>query len=221
MVVTAALQEDVDVIGLSILSGAHNAIVPRVMELLRQNQMDDVLVLVGGGLGWTARDRAARQATLVEKVTQALDEAQVFCRRDRLVEAAEAVKRAEALLADGGGGDELRRRVGRDLVIVNRDSIDPHSGEFGLANGAGSGLRHFAEQGGQCSFGIRRIGVDRHRRDRLDLADKARLLRLLVEFVRRVAGRVDDNNYQAADFAVIDCAENLCVVVGSDQGRTQ
>jgi len=48
MVVSAALQEDVDVIGLSILSGAHNAIVPRVMELLRQNKMDDVLVLVGG-----------------------------------------------------------------------------------------------------------------------------------------------------------------------------
>ena len=48
MVVTAALQEDVDVIGLSILSGAHNAIVPRVMDLLRQNKMDDVLVLVGG-----------------------------------------------------------------------------------------------------------------------------------------------------------------------------
>ena len=48
MVVTASLQEDVDVIGLSILSGAHNAIVPRVMELLKQNHMDDVLVLVGG-----------------------------------------------------------------------------------------------------------------------------------------------------------------------------
>ena len=48
MVVNASLQEDVDVIGLSILSGAHNAIVPRVMELLKQNHMDDVLVLVGG-----------------------------------------------------------------------------------------------------------------------------------------------------------------------------
>ena len=48
MVVNAALQEDVDVIGLSILSGAHNAIVPRLMELLRQNKMDDVLVVVGG-----------------------------------------------------------------------------------------------------------------------------------------------------------------------------
>ena len=48
MVVNAALQEDVQVIGLSILSGAHNAIVPRVMELLKQNKMDDVVVLVGG-----------------------------------------------------------------------------------------------------------------------------------------------------------------------------
>ena len=48
MVVTAALQEDVDVIGLSILSGAHNAIVPRVVDLLKQNKMDDVLLLVGG-----------------------------------------------------------------------------------------------------------------------------------------------------------------------------
>lgn len=48
MIVTAALQEDVDVIGLSILSGAHNAIVPRVTELLRSNKMDDVLLMLGG-----------------------------------------------------------------------------------------------------------------------------------------------------------------------------
>ena len=48
MIVNAALEEDVDVIGLSILSGAHNAIVPRVMELLRGNDMNDVMVLVGG-----------------------------------------------------------------------------------------------------------------------------------------------------------------------------
>jgi methylmalonyl-CoA mutase C-terminal domain/subunit len=48
MVINAALQEDVDVIGLSILSGAHNAIIPRVMDLLRDNKMDDVLVIVGG-----------------------------------------------------------------------------------------------------------------------------------------------------------------------------
>src|SRR5512132_1049154 len=48
MIVNAALQEDVQVIGLSILSGAHNAIVPRVMELLRQNHMGDVKVILGG-----------------------------------------------------------------------------------------------------------------------------------------------------------------------------
>jgi methylmalonyl-CoA mutase C-terminal domain/subunit len=48
MIVNAALQEDVQVIGLSILSGAHNAIVPRVMELLRAREMEDVLVIVGG-----------------------------------------------------------------------------------------------------------------------------------------------------------------------------
>ncbi|MGA3204144.1 MAG: cobalamin B12-binding domain-containing protein [Bryobacteraceae bacterium] len=48
MIVNAALQEDVEVIGLSILSGAHNAIVPRVMELLKEKQMSDVLVIVGG-----------------------------------------------------------------------------------------------------------------------------------------------------------------------------
>src|SRR3981189_1727574 len=48
MIVSASLQEGVQDIGLSILSGAHNAIVPRVMDLLKQNKMDDVLVLVGG-----------------------------------------------------------------------------------------------------------------------------------------------------------------------------
>ena len=48
MIVSAALQEDVEVIGLSILSGAHNAIVPRVMELLREKDMGDVKVVVGG-----------------------------------------------------------------------------------------------------------------------------------------------------------------------------
>jgi len=48
MIVEAALQEDVDVIGLSILSGAHLALFPRVMELLRENGMDDVLVVAGG-----------------------------------------------------------------------------------------------------------------------------------------------------------------------------
>jgi len=48
MIVNAALEEDVQVIGLSILSGAHNVIVPRIMELLREKEMTDVLVVVGG-----------------------------------------------------------------------------------------------------------------------------------------------------------------------------
>ena len=48
MIVSAASQEDVQVIGLSILSGAHNVIVPRVTYLLKQNRMDDVILLVGG-----------------------------------------------------------------------------------------------------------------------------------------------------------------------------
>ena len=48
MIASAAVQEDVDVIGLSILSGAHNALCPRLMELLREKGMNDVTVLIGG-----------------------------------------------------------------------------------------------------------------------------------------------------------------------------
>ena len=48
MIAEAALQEDVDVVGLSILSGAHMALCPRVIELLRAEGLDDVVVLVGG-----------------------------------------------------------------------------------------------------------------------------------------------------------------------------
>ena len=47
-IVSAALQEDADVIGLSILSGAHNHIVPRLMELIKEKGLDDVLVVIGG-----------------------------------------------------------------------------------------------------------------------------------------------------------------------------
>ena len=47
-IVTAALQEDADVVGLSILSGAHNHIAPRLMDLLKANGLDDVLVVIGG-----------------------------------------------------------------------------------------------------------------------------------------------------------------------------
>lgn len=49
MVVNAALQEDVDVIGISILSGAHMTVFPKVIDLMKEKKMDDVL-LIGGGI---------------------------------------------------------------------------------------------------------------------------------------------------------------------------
>ena len=48
MIATAAVQEDVDVVGLSIHSGAHNTLCPQLMKLLHEKGMDDVTVLVGG-----------------------------------------------------------------------------------------------------------------------------------------------------------------------------
>lgn len=47
-IVNAALQEDVDAVGISILSGAHMHLFPRILDLLRKNKMDDVLVFAGG-----------------------------------------------------------------------------------------------------------------------------------------------------------------------------
>ncbi len=47
-IINAALQEDVDAVGLSILSGAHMHLFPRIMELRRQNRLDDVMVFAGG-----------------------------------------------------------------------------------------------------------------------------------------------------------------------------
>lgn len=68
MIVNAALQEDVQVIGLSILSGAHNAIVPRIMELLHEKEMTDVLVVVGGII--PDEDASALKALGVAEVFQ-------------------------------------------------------------------------------------------------------------------------------------------------------
>lgn len=48
MIASAALQEDVDAVGISILSGAHNTLCPRIIDLLHENGMDDCLVFVGG-----------------------------------------------------------------------------------------------------------------------------------------------------------------------------
>ena len=51
MIVDAAMQEDVDVIALSILSGAHMTVFPRVLKLMKENNMDDVLLTGGGIMG--------------------------------------------------------------------------------------------------------------------------------------------------------------------------
>ena len=48
MIAAAALQEDVDAVGISILSGAHKPLCPRIIDLLHENGMNDTLVLVGG-----------------------------------------------------------------------------------------------------------------------------------------------------------------------------
>ncbi len=60
MIVNASIQEDVQCIGLSILSGAHNAIVPRLMALLKERGADDILVVLGGTI--PEQDAAALKA---------------------------------------------------------------------------------------------------------------------------------------------------------------
>ncbi|MCC6314290.1 MAG: cobalamin B12-binding domain-containing protein [Thermomicrobiales bacterium] len=66
MIASAALQEDVDVVGLSILSGAHMTLFPRIMAALRERGLDDVLVIAGGTIP------AEDQATLREMGVAAL-----------------------------------------------------------------------------------------------------------------------------------------------------
>ena len=66
MIAEAALQEDVDVVGLSVLCGAHMTLFPRVLDLLREKGMDDVIV-VGGGI-IPPEDTLALQAMGVKRV---------------------------------------------------------------------------------------------------------------------------------------------------------
>ena len=66
MIVEAALQEDVDVIGLSILSGAHLDLFPQIFERMSENEMDDVPVMAGGII--PESDRAALEAMGVRAV---------------------------------------------------------------------------------------------------------------------------------------------------------
>jgi methylmalonyl-CoA mutase C-terminal domain/subunit len=66
MIVSAAIQEDVDCIGLSILSGAHTAIVPRIHELLKAAQAEDILLVLGGTI--PARDEPLMRAAGVAAI---------------------------------------------------------------------------------------------------------------------------------------------------------
>ncbi len=81
MIVNAALQEDVQVIGISILSGAHNAIVPEVLRLLREKGMEDVLVIAGGTIpGEDAEKLKQAGVAAVFQPGAALDEIVTFIR---------------------------------------------------------------------------------------------------------------------------------------------
>ena len=66
MIVSAAIQEDVDCIGLSILSGAHNVIVPRIQDLLKSQGAEDILLVLGGTI--PAQDEPAMKAAGVAAI---------------------------------------------------------------------------------------------------------------------------------------------------------
>jgi methylmalonyl-CoA mutase C-terminal domain/subunit len=65
-IVETVIQEDADAVGISILSGAHMTLVPRILELLRENEADDVMVIVGGTI--PADDAAELRALGVAEV---------------------------------------------------------------------------------------------------------------------------------------------------------
>src|ERR1700690_2380818 len=60
-IVETAIQEDADAVGISILSGAHMTLVPRILELLRQNGAEDVIVVVGGTIPADGAEELKRQ----------------------------------------------------------------------------------------------------------------------------------------------------------------
>ena len=61
LVVETAIQEDADAVGISLLSGAHMTLVPRILDLLRENGADDVLVVLGGTIPEDDADELKRQ----------------------------------------------------------------------------------------------------------------------------------------------------------------
>jgi methylmalonyl-CoA mutase C-terminal domain/subunit len=86
-VVATALEEDVDVVGVSILSGAHMTLVPRILELLRAGDAVDVLVVVGGVIP-DEDVPALRALGVADVVLQETPPAEIVARLRRLVEAA-------------------------------------------------------------------------------------------------------------------------------------
>jgi serine/threonine-protein kinase len=106
------------------------------------------LLLLGGGVGWLARDEAARRLALQTEAAGALDEAQALCREDRGPEATSAWKRAEALLAGGEGNNELARRLNRvraDLrmaALLEEIRLDRSAVRDGCFDSEGTDLRY-------------------------------------------------------------------------------
>jgi serine/threonine-protein kinase len=77
-----------------------------------------VLVVLGVGIGWTVRDRGARQSALATQVNDAVGEARDLLARDLLYEAKPVAKRADGLLASGGLTDERVRQLWKDLDMM-------------------------------------------------------------------------------------------------------
>ena len=115
----------------------------------------------------------------------------------------------------------VRRRVRWDLVVIDGDPVDLHTAKLSRAAGSGGGLRQLAEQTGKRGLGIRRIGIDRRRSHRLNLADQTRLALLLVELVRRIRTGIDDHDDEAADLSLVDRAQDAGIVIRRDQRRAQ
>jgi serine/threonine-protein kinase len=104
-----------------------------------------LLATLGGVAGWAAWDRVARRAALEADVGRDLDAAQAFCRADRLREASAVLDHAQALVARGGAGEGLARRVARvrtdvdmavrlDAIRLERASVKDGAFDFAGAD---------------------------------------------------------------------------------------
>jgi tetratricopeptide (TPR) repeat protein len=131
------------------------------------------ILLAVGTLGWTLRDRAARQSALEAEVARALDDAERACGRDQLSDARAAVQHAQALLARGGSREALRKRLSQwqvDLRMADRldeirlDQSAVKDDHFDLAG---------AEPAYRAAF--QRYGVDVEKLDAQKAADFIRV----------------------------------------------